>query len=524
MAIAATVPSRSRPRRAGHDVVAQRGTARRKSGQPRGRPRAGRPRRRAEPRARRRASAETRARVGHRDLRERRHEGVRRIGGGDAQCGRRSPARARPRRPTARSTGAHATRLPGPSPPRRTPSGHRDDPRLTYALVTPARNERENLPRLAAVGPRPDDRARGLDRRRRPLRRRHLDSAAELAASTRSCAPSPGRARTAARCPRAAARAATCTPSASRHRRARRHRSTSSSRSTPTPSFDPDYFEQLLANFARRPPRHRRRRLLRARGRRVGPRLHRRKPPARRLARLPLGARRRHHARSSPAWAGTASTRSRPTCAATAPSSSRDLAFRHHRPRAAASATACAPARSRPRVVVHGLPPELPHPARAAPRPPRPAALAMVWGYFAEAAKRTPRCADPRGRRRHAGTPGAAVAPAPRPPRAHVSAAGLAARRRRHDRRARRARPRRRGRDLCGQAAGDRRAARALPRAAHARLTYDDGPGPALTPRAPGAAGQHDAHATFFPLGLRALAAGGPRRGRRGGHEVAATR
>ncbi len=99
-------------------------------------------------------------------------------------------------------------------------------------------------------------------------------------------------------------------------------------------SFEPDHFERLLAAFAAEPAaRHRQRHLPRARGRRAGSRApqHRRAasgaPPA------PTGAAclaARAPARGA-AWAGTASTSSRPRCAAGRRARSTDLPFRHHR-------------------------------------------------------------------------------------------------------------------------------------------------------------------------------------------------
>jgi peptidoglycan/xylan/chitin deacetylase (PgdA/CDA1 family) len=52
-------------------------------------------------------------------------------------------------------------------------------------------------------------------------------------------------------------------------------------------------------------------------------------------------------------------------------------------------------------------------------------------------------------------------------------------------------------------------------------LTYDDGPGPRITPRILDLLARHDAPATFFPLGARAAqAAGVLDRAQREGHEI----
>ncbi len=199
---------------------------------------------------------------------------------------------------------------------------------LEYAIVTPARNERENLdPARASRSSRQDQRPALLGHRRRRLRRRH------------------GRRRRRARAPRttgssSSARARRADELAEGRRRGRdllafrrglprcRTRSTSSSRSTPTRRSTPDYFAQLLAALRRRSPSSgspaaaatssTTRRLGADQGRRVASRAARRAPTAGRCstsscrarARAGLGRRRRGDGRAARIPHGRASTSS----------------------------------------------------------------------------------------------------------------------------------------------------------------------------------------------------------------------
>ena len=185
--------------------------------------------------------------------------------------------------------------------------------------------------------------------------------------------------------------------------------------------FEPDFCERLMAGFEADPTlAHRQRHVLRARGRRVGAPDQGRHDRLGRDARLSLGRRRHPDGRSSRSWAGTAWTRSRSSCAACETKTFVDLPFRHHRPEGGRELTSLHQGEALGRASYYmGYRPTY-LAMRAFYRARRePAALAMLWGYAAAAARRDRRCPDAaRGARRCASASGSASrCAAARPPR-----------------------------------------------------------------------------------------------------------
>ena len=118
--------------------------------------------------------------------------------------------------------------------------------------------------------------------------------------------------------------------------------------------------------------------------------------PARRLARLPLGPATTTSSRWSRRWAGTASTRCMAELRGYRTEGFQDIGFRHHRKvgeREGRTARGIGPG---PPGLAHGLPPDATWCCARSTAPREDiASVAMVWGYAAAAATGAPRCSHP---------------------------------------------------------------------------------------------------------------------------------
>ena len=327
------------------------------------------------------------------------------------RCSTRAAVRARRRASGAPGDAAHAHAAAGADDARavarRVPAARVRHARarpvggrmtLRYAVVTPARNEEVNLPRLAAA-----------------LAAQTLPPAAWIVVddgSTDAHARAAGRARRRARLDPAARRARPPTASERARPRPPRRRATStasccgvaplrdastwSSRSTPTSTSTPDYFARA--------------------DRRASPPTSGSASPA-----APATSARTASGCGAPRPRRRCGAPRAPTAATASPDSMAlepcmgwdgldeirvqlrgmrtqtfvDLPFRHHRPEGGRELSSLHQGEALGRaVLVHGLPPELPRAARGLPRAPRAGRAGDALGLLGAAAQRAPRCPD----------------------------------------------------------------------------------------------------------------------------------